>query len=428
MRTWPKDEIESAEILAVGTEILLGQIENSNATYLARELRDLGINCWHQTVVGDNKARIANALREAIDRSDFVLVTGGLGPTPDDITMAVAAEVAEKPLIFHQEILDQIQSFFSKSGREMPVSNRKQAMIPEGAIILPNANGTAPGAIIPIVSNNEDKAFILLPGPPIENKGMFEIWVKPLLQKASKYALHNTIIRMIDIGESALAEKIPDLLDDAQDNPSVAPYASTGEVKLRVSYKHKKGETIEPAHKIIAIIKERFDEYIYEIGERELDKVVTDELMLMHKSISVIESCTTGNIMRKLGQHPGISTIYKGGLVAYQNGIKEMVLGLEHAIISKYGVVSEKAAEAMAKQGLALFQSDICVASTGNAGPGGEEGKPVGLVYLAVATKKKCLVKEFHFQGNREKVIHLATLQSFNMIRKMLEEIRNSYE
>lgn len=417
-------QLKSAEILTVGTELLLGQIVNTNAHFLARELSLLGLNSYYQTVVGDNPERLAAALRLAVSRSDCVIITGGLGPTQDDISMKTAAEVCGLPLKLDETSLSRIESYFTTRGRRMAPANRKQALFPPDAQILPNNNGTAPGAAFMYQKEGRSALLILLPGPPDEIVPMFTESAAPLLQKFSAEALENIFIKTIGIGESDLAEILSDLLAEEQVNPSLAPYAGIGEVSLRLSYKHAKTEkqALENAavRAMLSEIQAKLGDYIYEIGERNLTEVTGELILAEHKSVAFAESCTAGLAAATLAQVPGISAALRGAMVCYQNEIKEKVLGVPAALLARSGAVSADCARVMAERVRSIFDADIGISVTGNAGPAGSENKPAGLVYIAAADEAGCRVKEFRFGGNREKVRTLAAKQAINALRRSL--------
>lgn len=413
--------IRTAEIIAVGTEILMGQIINSNAAYLARELQNLGIDSHYQTVVGDNPDRLLDMLKLAMSRSDVVILTGGLGPTQDDITMEVAARAVGQNLLLDQEAVTTIESYFLNRKRPMAKSNLKQALLPEHARSIPNYNGTAPGALIPKMDGEKCSCLlVLLPGPPNENQLMFTETVKPLLQEHATSVLDNTFIHMIDIGESDAAEILADLLDDTHTNPSLAPYASTGEVTFRLTEKRRNGQSGAAAQAMLEQVQQRLGTYIYEIGNRSLTEVVADLLISTAQSAAFVESCTAGQVTAELAKVAGVSAVLRGGLCAYQTPVKASVLGVESAVLASFGAISREAAVQMAEKGRALFEADYCVSVSGNAGPDASEGKAVGLVYIAVAAPEGTYAVEFHFRGNRQKIRDNATKQALNQLRKAL--------
>ncbi len=418
--------VESVEIITVGTEILLGQILNTNARFLAAELRDLGFNAYYQTVVGDNPPRLKAAVKTAALRSDAVIIAGGLGPTQDDISMQTAAAAAGQKLYKNDEAAKDIEDYFTSRGRKMSPNNLKQAYFPKDARIFKNHHGTAPGAAF--MYDDEEAGIhsllILLPGPPNELEPMFRESVKPLLMHYSDSVLDSLFIRTIDIGESDAARLLEDLLDDSHANPSLAPYAHIGEVSFRLSYKHPKSEKNALQHpevrKMLEEIEAVLGDKIYEIGERKLPEVLADLLKERKLSAAFAESCTAGRVCAELAACPGISAVLKGGVTAYQNEIKRDVLKIPSDLLRRHGAVSAECALAMAENVRTLYGSDTAAAVTGNAGPEPSEGKPVGLVYIAAADEKRQIVKEFRFGGSREKIRTLAAKQTLNTLRKLI--------
>ncbi len=418
--------IRSAEIICVGTELLMGSTLNTNCRFLAQELVDLGIPSYHQVVVGDNHDRLAEQIRESAARADLLILTGGLGPTTDDITMSVAAEVAGRDLVFDQDSFDAITAYFRRLFRNMPKNNRKQAMLPEGATILKNNNGTAPGAMFEYACPTEEEPdrvvnFVLLPGPPSEMSLMFKEEVRPILEKMSDAKMVSQYVHLFGIGESAAAERISDLID-AQSNPTIAPYASEGECMFRITQRIEKGEEekdlITP---IIDIMKDRFGQCIYEIGDRPLKKVAFDMLLEKKKTVCFAESCTAGMVSSSFVDIPGASQVFMGSVVTYGNQVKTNLLGVSDDVLENLGAVSRECAQEMAEGARKLLGTDIAVSITGIAGPTGESAaKPVGLVYLAIADENGTEVKEVHLSGNRSRVRHVAVLHAFNLIRMRL--------
>ncbi|MGI6077467.1 MAG: competence/damage-inducible protein A [Fastidiosipilaceae bacterium] len=415
-----KDIIETCELLTCGTEILMGQIVNTNATFLARQLTLLGINSLYQTTVGDNPIRLENAIRTALGRSDSVIITGGLGPTEDDISMAVAARVANRPLERHEPSVKAIQGYFASLNRETAEINYKQAMMPVGAHVIPNNNGTAPGAIVPVQGPHRTQYIILLPGPPLENQLMFEDEVKPFFEAHSDAKFDTTFIRMIGVGESNAATLLADLIDK-QINPTIAPYSSEGEVAFRLTERLVHGEEGKGVEPLIAEIKSRLGKYIYEIGDRSLPEVLKDLLSERGLTIAFAESCTAGLVAATFGDIPGVSTVFKGGVVSYANDVKADILQVPQTILDDHGAVSEETAIAMAEGCRQVTGADLAVSITGVAGPdGGTEEKPVGLVYIGLADASGSYARKFHFLGNRNKVRKIAALNAFNMARVRL--------
>lgn len=413
--------IRIGEILCVGTELLLGQIVNTNAAWLARQLTLLGVSSYYQTVVGDNPDRMRQAMRVAADRSDLIVITGGLGPTADDLTMAIAAEVAGLQLVEHAPSRAAIAEFFRRLNRtNITENNWKQAMMPEGAIVMPNNNGTAPGAIIEFTDKGRQKVMILLPGPPSEMTLMFQESAAPFLEARTSTRFRHHFVRLIGIGESAAETLLKDLID-RQKNPTLAPYASEGEVMFRVTQLvHDEAEPDNTAP-LLDEIKRRVGEYIYEIGPRTMPMLVKDLLAERHWTVSFAESCTAGLISSTFGELAGVSQVFRGSIVAYDNQVKIDQLQVDADLLERHGAVSEETAMAMATGCRNVLKTDLAVAVTGVAGPdGGTADKPVGLVYLAVATPAGVTVKKLQINGNRPRVRKVATLNAFDLIRRAL--------
>lgn len=403
-----------AEIITVGTEILLGDIMNTNSQFLAKELANLGIDVYYQSTVGDNENRLYECFEDSLKRSDIVITTGGLGPTNDDITKEVAAKYFNQDLILHESSWDKIKDYFKKINIELTQNNKKQALFPKECIVLENNNGTAPGAIF----SKDDKYIILLPGPPKEMVPMFNEKVKPYIERLTNTKLVSKTIRLMGIGESLLEEKIIDIIKN-QTNPTIAPYAKDGEVTLRITAKAK---DIKEAEVLIndmeSKVKERVGAYIYGYDNTSLEEVVAKLLVEKNFTISVSESCTGGMVSSSLINYPGISSVFMEGCVTYSNEAKINRLGVKKETLDKYGAVSEEIAIEMA-QGIAKnFNTDIGISTTGVAGPdGGTEEKPVGLVYAGIYIKGKTVVKQFNFTGNRQDVRVKTTKNLLNELR-----------
>ena len=422
--------ITSIEILCVGTELLMGQVVNTNAAFLAKELSSIGIPSYYQTVVGDNPARLQKAVSDALARSDAVILTGGLGPTADDITMEIAAKSVGIPLEFHEDSATMIQSYFTRMNRPMTPNNLKQAMLPKGCIPLPNFNGTAPGAIIETAVSSMDKVLFMLPGPPAEMRAMFETQVKPYLARRAPLEIQSKFVRLFGIGESAAETRLKDLID-SQTNPTIAPYCSDGECMFRISKTNSKRSMAEDSsdnkdfEELIDKVKDRLGEYIYEIGERNMPKVVFDLLDQSKKTVSFAESCTSGIATGMLGDIAGASRVLKGSVIAYDNEIKESILHVPAETLSEFGAVSQDTAIAMAVGCKNLMCSDYAVSITGIAGPdGGTSEKPVGLVYICVAGPFSKNTKELHLTGNRSKIRYIASLNAYDLLRRTVLDDR----
>lgn len=410
----------TVEFICVGTELLLGNIVNTNAAYLSEKCAGLGLSCYFQTVVGDNAQRLAMVLKTAMERSDIVILSGGLGPTEDDLTKEVAAEVCGRKLLMHEPSRKSIARFFEERGMVPTENNWKQAMMPEDAVILENHNGTAPGAII----ETETARVILLPGPPNELYPLFEESVEPYLRGLTPQVICSQTVKICGLGESKVETMVKDLID-GQTNPTIATYAKTGEVHIRVT---AAAEDTKAANKcikpMVKELKARFGNDIYTTEEDvTLEKAVTDLLLANDLSLTCAESCTGGLLSGRLVNVPGVSEVYKSGYITYSNKAKRKLLGVKKATLQKYGAVSAQVAEEMAK-GAALFaKTDVSVAVTGIAGPdGGTEEKPVGLVYIACCVKGKTTVKKYQFGGNRSKVRESAVSAALSLMRGCMLE------
>lgn len=406
-----------AEIIAIGTEILLGDIINSNAQYLAQELAALGIDMYYQQVVGDNEIRIMHAFDEAYSRSDIIITTGGLGPTDDDITKEVAAKYFNKELIEDENSTKKIRDYFKFRERAMTQNNLKQGLIPEGATVINNNNGTAPGVIM----EDDNKIMIILPGPPKEMKPMFEESVKPYLQEKSDSILVSRVVKILGIGESAVAEEIKDLID-AQTNPTIAPYAKDVGVMLRITAKAAtKDEALKLIEPIEEEIKNRLGDNVYATEDINIEEVVARLLIEKKLTISTAESCTGGMIASYLINYPGISEVFLEGAVTYSNEAKHNRLGVNNDILNQYGAVSEETAREMAIGIAKTANTDVSIVTTGIAGPeGGTLEKPVGLVFIGVYVQGKVTIKKCLFKGDRNKVRLQSTITGLDMLRRIL--------
>lgn len=409
-----------AEIICVGTELLRGNCVNTNATYLARKLEAIGIRTCYQSVVGDDAADLKDAINLALKRSDIIILSGGLGPTQDDITKETVAEVLGLTMNLDEESKARIIAYFEKSGKVMPDNNFKQAMIPEGAKILTNYNGTAPGIAI----EHEDKMIILLPGPPHELVAMYESTVRDLLVTKSGVSFYTTTVKVCDRSESEIADILDDLIS-AKGPVSVAPYAKTGEVHLVVT---ASGTDEKEAKKLVKpVVKEikmRLGNSVYTTHEEvTLEQAVVDLLLANDLTITTVESCTGGLIAGRLINVPGVSEVYKSGEITYSNKAKRRILGVKKSTLDKHGAVSEQVAREMA-QGAAFFnRADVAISVSGIAGPdGGTKEKPVGLVYIGCSVCGQVTVKEYHFKGNREKIRNSAVAASLILMRNCILE------
>ena len=410
----------TVELICVGTELLLGNIVNTNAAYLAERCAGLGLSCYYQTVVGDNEQRLENTLRMAIERSDIVILSGGLGPTEDDLTKEVASRVMGRDLVEDADSRACIEAFFAARGAIPTENNWKQALIPRDGIVLPNPNGTAPGVIIA----EKGTHVVLLPGPPHELKPMFENHVMPYLTKLEPGVISSQTVKVCGIGESRVETLLKDLID-GQNNPTIATYAKTGEVHIRVTAKAEgEKEARRLIKPVVKEIKSRLGSNIYTAEEEvTLERAVVELLLANELTVTCAESCTGGLLSARLINVPGVSDVYKSGYVTYSNKAKRKLLGVKKGTLSKYGAVSRQTAEEMARGLAFLSKSDVAVSITGLAGPdGGTEEKPVGLVYIACCVKGEMTVKEYHFSGNRQTIREAAVSAALVLMRSCILE------
>ena len=407
------------ELISVGTELLLGNIVNTNTQFLAEKCALLGLSMYHQVVVGDNRERLAEVIRTALKRSDVIILTGGLGPTEDDLTKEVCAEVMGFPLEEDAHTRERLEQYFKNSiYKEIPENNWKQAIIPVGAIVLDNGNGTAPGLIL----EKYGKSAILLPGPPSELYPLFMNQVFPYLQKMQPEVIRSQMIKVCGMGESQVEDKILDLIDK-QGNPTIATYAKTGEVHIRVTAKVADEEEAKKLVKpVVKEIKSRLGDYVYTTREDEtLEMAVVKLLQKYELTVTTAESCTGGLLAGRIVNVPGASEVFNEGFITYSNKAKRRNLDVSKSTLKKYGAVSEQTAKEMATGGVFATDSDACVAVTGIAGPdGGTEEKPVGLVYIATYMKDKVNVEKYQFKGNRAKIREQAVVKGLDLLRRSI--------
>ncbi len=406
-----------AEIITVGTEILLGDILNTNCRYLSRELATMGIELYYQITVGDNEERLLKTLEESLSRSDMVICTGGLGPTEDDMTKETCAKFFGYDLVLHQPSLDQMMDRFKKLGKIPTKNNEKQAYFPKEAYVLKNDNGTAPGCIM----EKNGKIIVVLPGPPREMEPMFENLVKPYLSKYTEDVIESEVLRIVGVGESQVENDILDIID-AQTNPTIATYAKGYECTLRITAKAK---TVEEARNLIKPMsdemKRRFKENLYATGETTMEEVVAKQLVDKNLKIAVAESCTGGMVSASLINYPGISSVLMEGCVTYSNEAKIKTLGVKPETLETYGAVSSQCAEEMAIGVAKRHNTNIGISTTGIAGPeGGSDEKPVGLVYFGIYINGKVISKKYNFFGDRQGIRNRATKTLLNDLRMEL--------
>lgn len=407
----------NAEILAVGTELLMGQIANTNAQYLSSRFADLGIDVYYHSVVGDNPGRLKSSLERALARSNIVITTGGLGPTKDDLTKETIAETLGLPLVVHQESLDNIRNFFEKQHRHMCDNNAKQAYLPAGSRIIPNRNGTAPGCII----EHGEKVVIMLPGPPKEMIPMFEETVFPYFEGKTGQIIGSRMVKVFGIGESEVETRLMDLIEQ-QTNPTIAPYVGVGEITLRVTAKcHDRSEVEEKIAPVIDKIRDRLGDYVYSDAGETLEEVVFRLLAEKGWTLSTAESCTGGMLASRLISIPGASRVFDRGFVTYSNAAKVEELGVSQKTLDMWGAVSRQTAEEMVKGLVERTKTTAGLAVTGIAGPdGGTPEKPVGLVYVAACLNGKVESVELHLRGDRERVRTMSCHHALDLLRKML--------
>ena len=407
----------TAEILSVGTELLLGNIVNTNAAFLSQELAGLGISVFRQTTVGDNHKRLFTALENAFANADVVIISGGLGPTLDDITKEVAAEYFGRKLVLHEKSLERIKIRFATWGRELPTNTSRNAIIPENSIVLPNDNGSAPGVVV----EDNGKTLILLPGPPHEMIPMFTNYVSPFLQQKSERVFVSRTLKIIGIGESQVESMLMDLIT-AQTNPTIAPYAKVGDCHVRVT---ASAECEEDAEKLIAPIAaeiyRRLDPHIYSDNGLTLPEIVVSLLETQNHTLAVAESCTGGLIMSELVSVAGCSSVFLEGLCTYSNEAKTARLGVPANLIQNHGAVSAEVAAAMAERAAEISGATVGVSTTGIAGPGGGTAvKPVGLLYVGLCINGQTETAMFNITGNRNEVRLRAANLAMDVLRQRL--------
>ena len=403
-------------ILSVGTEILFGQIVNTNTVYLSQQMNMLGFDVMYHYTVGDNPKRVEEMIDLAFQDCDLILTTGGLGPTQDDLTKEVACKALDDELVMMDDVLEEIEKYFQTLGREMTENNKKQAIMPSRATVFHNDAGTAPGFAL----EKDGKYIVCMPGPPREMTRMFQKSVVPFLQRMSQGSLYYRQIRFFGIGESMLETKLMDLIDN-QTDPTLATYAKEGECSLRIASKRDTEEEAKQAvDEMLEQVKERVGHYIYSCDNEELAQVVACKLMDKGLSLSSAESCTGGMFASTMTDIPGISQCFDRGLVTYSNQAKMEELGVRAETLEKFGAVSEETALEMVEGLQRVSSSDVCISVTGIAGPGGgTEEKPVGLVYIGFAYDDKKLCKKIQMRNvNRNWNRHYALLCMLNVINR----------
>lgn len=408
------------ELITVGTEILLGNIVNTNAQFLAQKCALIGYSVFYQSTVGDNEERLADQLKTALRRSDVVILSGGLGPTEDDLTKETAAKVCKKKLIEDENTKKRIKNYFARTKRKPSDNNWKQALVPEGAIVVDNDNGTAPGIIMEI----DGKTIILLPGPPNELIPMVNSKIVPYLKNKMPNTILSAMVKICGIGESKAESMVRDLIDQ-QTNPTIATYAKTGEVHIRVTASASNEKDAKKKIKpIVEKLRKRFGDAIYTVKEEEtLEHVVVRKLQKQGLTICTAESCTGGMLSSRLINVPGASDILKIGLVTYSNRAKRKFIDVNRDTLKKYGAVSKETAKEMAKGAVFKTDADVSLAVTGIAGPdGGTKEKPVGTVFIGCYYNESVVVEEFHFTGDRNKIRELTVVNALDLLRRRMLE------
>ncbi|WP_377889176.1 competence/damage-inducible protein A [Alkalihalobacillus sp. R86527] len=406
----------NAEIIGIGSELLLGQIANTNAQFISRRLADLGINVFYHTAVGDNSNRLKQVIEVAENRSDLLVFTGGLGPTKDDLTKETIAKALSKQLVYNQEAMDNIEAYYKKTGRTMSENNRKQALVIEGSTVLPNDNGMAPG----MAFTNNGCTYLLFPGPPKELYPMFTKYAEPFLLKEMKLEerIISRVLRFFGIGESSLETELEDLIDQ-QTNPTIAPLAGDWEVTLRLT---ARAASEEEASKLIDStekdIQKRVGDYFYGYGQTSLSVEAFSLLEKQNWTISVAESLTGGMFSQEFTSIPGASSLFYGGIVCYSNEVKQKV-GVSSETLSSHGAVSEECAIELARSIKNTYKTDIGISFTGVAGPDSIEGKEAGTVFIGMVSPRGEKVICLKLAGNRDAIRKRTVKYGFNTLLKL---------
>ena len=408
-----------AELIAVGTELLLGNIANTDAQMLSQGLSALGINVYYHTVVGDNPQRLKAAVETAKGRADIIITTGGLGPTCDDLTKNVLAECFGKQLVFHQPSAQRIEDYFRNlhPDRPMTENNYQQAMLPEGCTVLDNDWGTAPG----VAFEADGVRVVMLPGPPRECRAMFTHRVIPYLKDLSDGVIASRTLKLFGIGESSMEAQLRDKMN-AMTNPTLAPYAKEGECELRIT---AKAADEEACHALIdpveADLKAHFGPLVYGVDVPSLEAAAFALLKEKGLTLGTAESCTGGLAAKRFTDLPGASAVFRGGVVSYATEVKHTVLGVDQALLDQYGAVSEPTARAMAEGARKVLGCDLALSFTGVAGPDPDErGNPVGLVFIGLATPEGTWVRQVNLTRGRQRIRHIAASHGFDLVRRYL--------
>ncbi|NLT64482.1 MAG: competence/damage-inducible protein A [Clostridiales bacterium] len=411
----------SAEILSVGTELLLGSTTNTDARDISIYLSELGINVFYHTVVGDNPERLTKAVEIARERADIIITTGGLGPTCDDLTKQVLSKAFDLEMVFHEELAEEMKRYFKEviGVDTMTENNLQQAYLPAGCTVFHNEWGTAPGCAF----ESKGVRVIMLPGPPRECNAMFKACAMPYLRALSDEVILSHSLNIVGSGESAVESKLREIMNDLV-NPTLAPYAKEGEVMLRITAKAKSEEEAEKMTlPVIEKVRGVLGDIIYGMDVNSIEQVVFELLKEKNMTLSTAESCTGGFIAKRMTDLRGSSEVFIGGAVTYATESKTAVLGVSPELISEYGVISAEVAAEMAKQAKALFNSSIAISTTGLAGPEGDGINPVGTVFIALATDKGVFVTQLNSGFGRSRVRTLASNCAFDMVRRYLTEL-----
>jgi len=407
-------------ILSVGTELLFGQITNTNSVFLSQQLNYLGVDVMYHYTVGDNPKRLAEMIRQAFTDCDLIITTGGLGPTQDDLTKEIAAEVLHDELVLHEDTLKELEDYFKKINRVMTENNKKQAYLPSRAVMFDNDAGTAPGFAL----EENGKIIICLPGPPREMTRMFERKVKPYLQEKSNSIIYYKMLRTFGIGESMLETELQKWIN-GQTDPTLATYAKEGEACLRITSKRS---TLEEAKAVVEDMVEKVNQkigqYVYSYDDEEFYQVVGKKLLNQSISVSSAESCTGGLFAQTMTEVAGISAVFDRGFITYSNQAKMEELGVKAETLEKFGAVSEETAIEMAEGLKSVTGSRLCISVTGIAGPdGGTEEKPVGLVYICAILDEKRVTREFKIRNiNRKWNRNYAVLCMLDIINRLIDK------
>ena len=408
-----------AEILSIGTELLMGQIANTDAQFISRRLGELGISIYRQCTVGDNPARVLESLKESLSRSDIVITTGGLGPTEDDLTKEMVAEYFGLEMELHQPSYDALMEMMSRFGRKITPNNIKQAYFPKGAIVMPNLCGTAPGCIV----EKDGKTVAVLPGPPRELTDMFDRQLAPYLEARSGVTIRSKFLKIFGLGESNVETMLIDLFHSA--DPTLALYCGPGEVAARIT---SRAATAEEADAVIAPV---YEEILRRVGNAfygegmhyTLADAVLKLLSERHETVTFAESCTGGLLAGEFVSAPGASSALMQSVVTYSNEAKQSLLGVSPDTLAAHGAVSEECAREMALGALKMSGADWALSVTGIAGPdGGSPEKPVGTVYIGVAHNGAAAAKRFNFRGDRQWVRTLSVVNALNFLRQTILE------